>query len=125
VLTIGTGGVALFALQFAKLFEANTFAITSTDKKMEFLKRLGADHVINYKQNPDWHMAIRDLTGGRGIDHVVETGSLESLPKSLLTRAWNALVVALTGGSLDVSLLCEVSSMRAASLSELLPHSRR
>jgi NADPH:quinone reductase-like Zn-dependent oxidoreductase len=108
VLTLGTGGVALFALQFAKLFGAKTFAITSTDKKIEVLKRVGADHVINYKQNPDWHIAIRELTGGRGIDHVVETGSLESLPKSLATCAWNAevaLVLALTGGSLDVTAM--------------------
>lgn len=115
VLTIGTGGVALFALQFAKLFGANTFSITSTEKKSELLKRLGADHVVNYKQNPDWHIAVRDLTGGRGIDHVVETGSLETLPKSLSICAWNAdvaLVLALTGGSLDVTALRGLVNVR-------------
>ena len=115
VLTIGTGGVALFALQFAKIFGARTIAITSSSKKAELLKKLGADEVVNYKENPDWHLAVRELTGGRGVDHVVETGSIETLPKSLSTCAWNAevaLVLALLGGSLDVAALRGLFSAR-------------
>jgi NADPH:quinone reductase-like Zn-dependent oxidoreductase len=108
VLTIGTGGVALFALQFAKIFGARTIAITSSAKKVELLRRLGADEVIDYRQNPDWHIAVRALTGGRGVDHIVETGSVDTLPKSLATCAWNAevaLVLALMKGTIDVAAM--------------------
>lgn len=108
VLTIGTGGVALFALQFAKLFGARTIAITSSAQKAALLKRHGADDVVDYIENPDWHLRVRELTGGRGVDHVVETGSVEALPKSLAACAWNAevaLVLALTGGAIEVSAL--------------------
>jgi NADPH:quinone reductase-like Zn-dependent oxidoreductase len=108
VLTIGTGGVALFALQFAKLFGARVIAITSSDGKIPLLERLGADHVIDYRANPNWHQVVRDLTEGRGVDHVVETGNLETLPSSFASCAWNAecaLVLALTGGSIDTAAL--------------------
>jgi NADPH:quinone reductase-like Zn-dependent oxidoreductase len=106
VLTIGTGGVALFALQFAKLFGARTIAITSSPEKAGLLKRHGADEVVDYKRNPEWDRLVRDLTGGNGIDHVVETGTIRTVPKSLATCAWNAhvaLVLALTGGAIDVT----------------------
>lgn len=108
VLTIGTGGVALFALQFAKLYGARTIAITSNEKKASLLKKLGADAVVDYNKNPGWHLVVRELTGGQGIDHVVETGTIETLPKSLATCAWNAqvtLVLALAGGTVDVTAL--------------------
>jgi NADPH:quinone reductase-like Zn-dependent oxidoreductase len=107
VLTIGTGGVALFALQFAKLFGARTVAITSSPTKVERLKALGADDVIDRTQNAEWHSAVRGLTGGRGVDHVVETGSVETLPKSLAACAWNAevAVLALLQGAIDVSTM--------------------
>lgn len=115
VLTIGTGGVALFALQFAKLFGARTIATTSSAEKAELLKRYGADDVIDYKKNPNWDRLVRDLTGGRGIDHVVETGTIETVPKSVATCAWNAevaLVLALMGGSIDVGALRGLVTLR-------------
>jgi NADPH:quinone reductase-like Zn-dependent oxidoreductase len=115
VLTIGTGGVALFALQFAKLFGARTIAITSSPEKVERLKALGADDVIDRKENETWHLAVRELTGGRGVDHVVETGSIETLPKSLAACGWNAevaMVLALLQGAIDVSAMRGLFSAR-------------
>jgi NADPH:quinone reductase-like Zn-dependent oxidoreductase len=74
VLTLGSGGVSLFALQFAKAFGARVIATTSSDEKAEKLRAAGADEVINYRTTPDWHVAVRELTGGRGVDQVVEIG---------------------------------------------------
>ena len=74
VLTLGSGGVSLFALQFAKTFGARVIATTSSDDKADKLKTAGADEVINYRTTPDWHLAVRDLTAGRGVDQVVEIG---------------------------------------------------
>lgn len=75
ILTLGSGGVSLFALQFAKLSGVRVIATTSDEEKAERLRELGADEVINYRQTPDWHIAVRKLTGGRGVDKVIEIGS--------------------------------------------------
>ncbi len=83
VLTMGTGGVSVFALQFAKLAGATVIATSSSDEKLERLKQLGADHVINYRSTPDWGTAARELTGGRGVDHVVEIGGPGTLAQSI------------------------------------------
>ncbi len=83
VLTLGTGGVSLFALQFAKLFGARVIATTSSDEKAARLKQLGADEVINYKATPDWNVAVRELTAGHGADHIIEVGGAGTLEKSL------------------------------------------
>jgi NADPH:quinone reductase-like Zn-dependent oxidoreductase len=72
VLVQGTGGVSVFALQFAKLFGARVIATSSSDEKLERLKALGADEVINYKTNPDYEQEVRRLTDKRGVDVVVE-----------------------------------------------------
>jgi NADPH:quinone reductase-like Zn-dependent oxidoreductase len=74
VLTLGSGGVSLFAVQFAKAFGARVIATTSSDDKADKLKAAGADDVINYRTTPDWHLAVRDLTAGRGVDQVVDIG---------------------------------------------------
>jgi NADPH:quinone reductase-like Zn-dependent oxidoreductase len=83
VLTMGTGGVPLFALQFAKAMGAEVIALTSSAPKALRLTALGADHVIDYRANPDWEKLIPDLTGGRGIDHIVETGGIKTIEHSL------------------------------------------
>jgi NADPH:quinone reductase-like Zn-dependent oxidoreductase len=83
VLTMGTGGVPLFALQFAKTMGAEVIALTSGAPKTLRLKALGADHVIDYRANPEWEKLIPDLTGGRGIDHIVETGGIKTIEHSL------------------------------------------
>jgi len=72
VLVQGTGGVSIFALQFAKLFGARVIATSSSDEKLERLKALGADHVINYAANPDWEKEVQAITEKRGVDVVVE-----------------------------------------------------
>ena len=79
VLTLGSGGVSLFALQFAKAFGARVIATTSSEDKVERLKAAGADAVINHRTTPDWDAAVRELTGGRGVDQVIEVtgGTLE------------------------------------------------
>lgn len=83
VLTLGTGGVSLFALQFAKLFGARVIATTSSDEKAARLKQLGADNVINYRTTTDWDVAVREITGGHGADHIIEVGGAGTLEKSL------------------------------------------
>src|SRR5215468_6539498 len=71
VLTLGSGGVSLFALQLAKLFGARVIATTSSEEKAHRLKALGAYDVLNYRTTPQWHIAVRELTGGQGVDVVV------------------------------------------------------
>lgn len=83
VLVQGTGGVSIFALQFAKLAGATVIATSSSDAKLERLQALGADHVINYRQDPAWGETARRLTGGRGVDHVVEVGGPATLAQSM------------------------------------------
>jgi NADPH:quinone reductase-like Zn-dependent oxidoreductase len=82
VLVQGTGGVSIFALQFAKMFGATVIATSSSDAKLERLKAMGADHLINYKSVPDWGRAAAKLSGG-GVDHVVEIGGAGTLPESI------------------------------------------
>lgn len=77
VLTLGSGGVSLFAIQFAKAFGARVIATTSSEEKVAALRALGADEVLNYRKEPDWMARVRELTDGAGVDHVVEvTGAL-------------------------------------------------
>jgi NADPH:quinone reductase-like Zn-dependent oxidoreductase len=81
VLIQGTGGVSLFALQFAKACGATVIATSSTAEKLERLKELGADHVINYRETQEWGDAARRLTGG--VDHVIEVGGAATLDQSV------------------------------------------
>ncbi len=83
VLLQGTGGVSIFALQFAKLAGARVIITSSDDKKLELCRELGADETINYKSSPDWDQQVRALTDGRGADHIVEVGGADTLGKSL------------------------------------------
>jgi NADPH:quinone reductase-like Zn-dependent oxidoreductase len=83
VLVQGSGGVALFALAFAKLAGAQVTVISSSDEKIERLKALGADATINYRTTPEWSKPAREITGGRGFDHIVELGGEKTLPQSL------------------------------------------
>lgn len=83
VLTQGTGGVSLFALQFAKLAGAEVYATSSTEEKLNLLKKLDADHVINHRADAEWGKTIMDMTRGRGIDHVVDIGGAQTLKQSM------------------------------------------
>jgi NADPH:quinone reductase-like Zn-dependent oxidoreductase len=83
VLVQGTGGVSIFALQFAAMFGACTIVTSSSDAKLERARTLGATHTINYLKTPDWHPEARRLNGGRGIDQVIEVGGPGSFMQSL------------------------------------------
>ncbi|MCC5634484.1 NAD(P)-dependent alcohol dehydrogenase [Nostoc sp. CHAB 5844] len=83
VLLLGTGGVSIFALQFAKLHGARVIITSSSDEKLAQAKKLGANEVINYKTTPDWEKQVYELTNRIGVDHVVEVGGTGTLPKSL------------------------------------------
>jgi NADPH:quinone reductase-like Zn-dependent oxidoreductase len=93
VLTQGTGGVSIFAVQFAKAAGAKVIATTSSDKKAEMLKKLGADHVINYKETPNWGEKAKELTSdGHGVEHVVEVGGPTTLAQSLNAIAYDGVI---------------------------------
>ncbi len=83
VLTLGTGGVSMFALQFAKMMGAVTIVTSSSDEKLARARALGADHTINYKQYPNWADQVLERTNGRGVDHVIEVGGPDTLPQSI------------------------------------------
>lgn len=83
VLTLGTGGVSIFALQFAKLHGARVIITSSSDEKLAKARALGADETINYKTTPDWEKRVFEMTKKKGVDHVVELGGAGTLQKSL------------------------------------------
>lgn len=83
VLTLGTGGVSIFALQFARMMGAQVIATSSSEEKLERLREMGAEHAINYKAEPDWGKRVKELTDGRGVDHVVEVGGPGTVPQSI------------------------------------------
>jgi NADPH:quinone reductase-like Zn-dependent oxidoreductase len=83
VLTQGTGGVSIFALEFARMTGARVIATSSSDEKLARLKQMGASEVINYKSTPEWDRRVLELTGGVGVDQVVEVGGAGTLPRSL------------------------------------------
>jgi NADPH:quinone reductase-like Zn-dependent oxidoreductase len=107
VLIQGTGGVALFALIFAKMHGAETILISSSDEKLARAKPLGADHLLNYKARPDWDKAAREIAGGRGVDHVVEVGGAGTLERSIRAVRPSgivSLIGVLAGGAGEVNL---------------------
>jgi NADPH:quinone reductase-like Zn-dependent oxidoreductase len=83
VLIQGTGGVSIFALQFALAAGARVFATSSSEEKLERLKAMGAEHVINYRQDPAWGETVLRLSGA-GVDHVIEVGGPKTLPQSMI-----------------------------------------
>jgi len=105
VLTLGTGGVSVFALQFAKMMGARVISTSSSDEKLERLTALGADHTINYKTTPAWGAKVQELTNGIGVDHVIEVGGPGTLPESIdAVRIGGhiALIGVLTGRAGDI-----------------------
>lgn len=82
VLLQGTGGVSVFALQFAKMHGARAIITSSSDEKLARARELGADETLNYKKVPEWNAAALKLTGGRGVDHIIEVGGPGTLEKS-------------------------------------------
>jgi len=108
VLVQGTGGVSIFALQFAKMAGATVIATSSSDEKLEKLKLLGADHLINYKKTANWGELAREVSGGRGVDHIVEVGGPATLNESMAAARVGAhisVIGILTGLGGEVSIV--------------------
>ena len=102
VVTLGTGGVSVFAVQMAKMAGARVIATSSSDTKIERLRSIGADETINYKTREDWDGAVMELTRKRGADHVIEVGGAGTLTRSInAVRIGGhvAMIGALTGPS--------------------------
>lgn len=105
VLTQGTGGVSIFALQFAKAAGARVISTSSSNDKLARLKDLGANHVINYKETPEWGAKAKELTGGLGVDEVVEIGGPGTMAQSITASRIGghiSLIGVLTGISGEV-----------------------
>lgn len=83
VLLLGTGGVSLFALQYAKAAGATVLLTSSSNEKLERARQLGADHLINYREQPEWAAKVREITQGHGVDVVVETGGSATFAQSV------------------------------------------
>ncbi|WP_328389495.1 zinc-dependent alcohol dehydrogenase family protein [Nocardia sp. NBC_00416] len=92
VLTVGTGPVALFAVRHAKMFGARVVSITSSPEKAARLREIGADEVVDRCATPDWERAVLELTGGEGVEHVIDAVGMPTLPKSLAAAGYNARV---------------------------------
>ncbi|MBB3826754.1 zinc-dependent alcohol dehydrogenase family protein [Xanthomonas arboricola] len=102
VLVLGTGGVSIFALQFAKAMGATVIATSSSDEKLDKVRALGADHLINYRQHAEWSKQVLEITDGRGVDHVVEVGGPGTLAQSIRAARVGghiALIGVLTGAA--------------------------
>jgi len=126
VLVLGTGGVSIFALQIAKQMGATVIATSSSDQKLERLRTLGAAHTINYKSEPKWGDAVRNWTGGRGVDHVIEVGGPGTLPQSIAAVCLGghiSLIGTLTGRGGEVPTI--ILMVKQARLQGLIVGNRR
>ena len=108
VLVLGTGGVSIFALQFAVMQGARVIVTSKSDEKLARARDLGAWQTVNYREVPEWDRAVRELTDGRGVDHVVEVGGAGTLERSIgAARVGGhiALIGVLTGGQINPVLV--------------------
>ena len=116
VVVLGTGGSSVSALQLAKARGAQVIVTSSSDEKLQRARALGADHLINYRSTPEWDTAVRDITGGKGADLVLETVGAQTFGQSLKAARHGGTVFTigfLTGGQTTVDLmLVIVNSLR-------------
>ncbi len=107
VLVQGTGGVSIFALQFARLLGARVIATSSSNDKLARVRQMGASDGINYKETPEWEDRVRELTGGIGVDHVVEVGGAGTLAKSFkaVRTAGHIYLIGVLAGNATVNPL--------------------
>jgi NADPH:quinone reductase-like Zn-dependent oxidoreductase len=106
VLALGTGGVSIFALQFARMSGARVIITSSSDEKLQRALALGANAGINYKKTPDWEQQVLQLTGGAGVDHIVEVGGAGTLARSFRAIGYGgqvALIGVLSGREGDTN----------------------
>ena len=107
VVVLGTGGVSLFALQFAKMHGARVIVTSSSDEKLARARSLGADDTINYRTFPEWEKEVFRLTGKAGADHVIEVGGTDTFPKSLRAAGLGgtiSVIGGVSGFTADVAL---------------------
>jgi NADPH:quinone reductase-like Zn-dependent oxidoreductase len=126
VLCLGTGGVSIFALQLAKAMGATVIVTSSSDDKLERARALGADHLINYKTEPQWGAAAKAWTGGRGVDHILELGGAGTVAQSIAAVRIGghiALIGTVTGFAAEVPTAALMA--RQARLQGLIVGSRR
>ena len=126
ILVLGTGGVSIAALQIGRMMGARVIVTSSSDEKLERARALGADATLNYRQQPDWGAAVKDLTAGEGVDHVIEVGGPGTLAQSIAAVRVGghiSLIGVLTGveGSVPTALLMA----KQARLQGLIVGSRR
>ncbi len=108
VLTLGTGGVSLFALQFARMAGARVIITSGSDEKLDRVREMGVTDCINYKSVPDWEKRVKELTGKKGVDAVVEVGGAGTLPKSIKSVKMGgriSLIGVLTGSEGEINPL--------------------
>jgi NADPH:quinone reductase-like Zn-dependent oxidoreductase len=126
VLVLGTGGVSIYALQIARAMGAEVIVTSSSDEKLARARNLGATHTVNYRAQPKWGREVRDLTGGRGVDIVVEVGGPGTLAQSfeaVRIGGHVALIGVLTGVSGEVPTALLMA--RQAKLQGLIVGSRQ
>lgn len=125
VLTLGTGGVSTFAIQFARAAGARVIATSSSDAKLGLLRDLGATDTINYRTQPEWQQEVLRLTEGRGVDHVVEVGGGGTIERSVASAAVNGqihMVGALSTGTLNPRLLVQWKTLRGVMVGSRADH---
>ncbi len=126
VLTLGTGGVSIFAVQLAKAMGATIIVTSSSEDKLKRARQLGADHGINYREMPEWSRCVLEITGGRGVDHIIELGGVGTLPQSIQAARVGghiALIGVLTGMAGPVPMAA--SMRRQQRIQGLIVGSRR
>ena len=107
VLVQGLGGVSIFAIQIAKLFNAQVIATTSSDERVNLAKKFGADYVINYNKDKEWWKKVQDITDRKGVDIVVEVGGGETLEQSIKSSKVGAvigIIGVLSGGNANLPI---------------------
>lgn len=127
VLTLGTGGISLFALQFAKALGARVIITTSSREKAAKLVGLGADVVIDYAENPEWSRVVRDATGGRGVDLVVETmgaDTIEQLMRAVSLHGQIMLLIARGMQKPDIQISAQAYGATMATIRRVFVGSR-
>jgi NADPH:quinone reductase-like Zn-dependent oxidoreductase len=103
----GTGGVSIFALQFAAMVGATTYVTSSSDEKLDRAREMGATHTVNYKTTPKWGEEIYRMTGKQGVDHVVEVGGAGTIDQSIRSIAPGgciSLIGVLSGNAQEIQL---------------------
>ncbi|KAF3347069.1 hypothetical protein VdG2_04811 [Verticillium dahliae VDG2] len=120
----GAGGVSIAGLQFAKAAGVRAIATTSSPAKGEMLKKLGADHVINYKENPNWGSEAKAISGG--VKHVIEVGGMSTMKESLNAVGLDGVVTIIgwVGGQADGGLDFNFVQSRMAFLRSIVVGSR-